>query len=42
MAKHLPNIPILLTSNQPKEQFAKDRGYEVEIWIDDQPRAIVG
>ena len=36
----LPNTVVLLTTSQPKAEFARKSGYEISIWIDDCPQAI--
>lgn len=33
-------VPVLLSCNTPKRLFARQYGYEVDIWIDDMPEAI--
>lgn len=32
---------VLLTSGSPKRWFAEQRGWSVDIWIDDQPETIL-
>jgi len=33
-------LPILFTDMKPKRQYAKEKGYSVDVWIDDQPERI--
>lgn len=33
-------IPVLLSYDQPKHDYAKAQGYDVDIWIDDCPEAV--
>lgn len=37
----LPKIPILLSYDEPKRSFALKAGYDVDVWIDDSPSAII-
>jgi hypothetical protein len=34
------NLPIIFTCFHAKREFAKQRGYVFDIWIDDKPEAI--
>lgn len=34
-------VPVLLAYDEPKQKFALRNGYQVDIWIDDKPEAIV-
>ena len=34
------SVPIVLTSHRPKRMCAQLAGYEVDIWVDDQPGVI--
>lgn len=34
-------LPMLFTSNGSKIEAAKERGWDVDIWCDDQPHTIV-
>lgn len=36
------NVPIFYSGEINKEQFMKMRGVPVDVWIDDNPRSIVG
>lgn len=33
-------VPILLSYDTPKRQYAKQHGYRPDIWVDDMPEAI--
>jgi len=33
-------LPIIYTDMKPKRQYALDKGYSVDVWIDDQPEKI--
>ena len=37
----LPHLPIIFASGQTKEAAARAAGYEVAIWIDDNPESVV-
>jgi len=34
-------VKVLLTDRKGKRKFAMDQGYDVDIWIDDMPHAIM-
>lgn len=36
-----PGVDVLLSYDTPKRVFARSRGHDVDIWIDDMPEAVV-
>jgi len=43
LSRALPDsVTVLLSGNTPKRLYAASRGYDVDIWIDDMPEAIIG
>lgn len=41
LTEELPDIPIIFCNLKPKRKVAKRHGYEIDVWIDDTPEAIV-
>ena len=37
-----PGVPVHYTGGQPKAAHMEDHGILVDVWIDDDPQAIVG
>lgn len=41
LAENLPQyVPAYCSYDQPKREFAEERGLHVDVWIDDMPEAV--
>ena len=41
LERNLPDIPIVLCGHKSKWHVSRERGFNVDVWIDDTPDSII-